>query len=91
VRADVAAESEDGVEVDLENGVPVRGGELVGGVPALDAGAVEEDVDTVAGVEDGGDEDGDGGGGGEVCGIDGGFAAKGFNLGLRFLVGGVSL
>jgi len=91
VRADVAAEGEDGVEVDLEDGVPVRGGKLMGGVPALDAGAVEEDVDAVAGVEDGGDEGGDRGGGGEVGGVDGGSAAKSFDLGLCFLVCGVPL
>jgi len=52
VRADFAAESEDCAEVDLEHFVPVVVGELVGGVTALDATAVQEDIDIVAVFED---------------------------------------
>jgi len=91
VGTDVAAEGEDCGEVYLEDGVPVGGGKLVRGVAALDAGAVEEDVDAVAGVEDGGDEGGDGGGGGEVGCVDGCAAAEGLDQGFGLLVGGVSL
>ena len=49
VRAHFTAEGEDGCEVYLEDFVPVVVGELVGGVAALDAAAVEEDVDGLAG------------------------------------------
>ena len=60
-------------------------------MPALDAAAVEQDVDAVAVFEDGGGEGGDGGGVGEVGGVDGGFAAEGLDGELCGLVGGVSL
>lgn len=88
--ADVSAEGEDAVEVDLEDFVEVGVGEEVGGVPALDAGAVDEDADFPGGagggisgvVEDGGDEGGDGGWVGQVGGVDGGFAAEGVDGGL---------
>lgn len=62
--ADVAAEGEDGGEVDLQHGVPVGGGEEVGRVPLLDAAAVEEDVDVGVrvGVDERGEDGGDGGG-----------------------------
>lgn len=59
VRAHVAAESEDRGEVYLEHGLPVVVGELVCWVALLDAAAVEEDVDSVAVGEDGGDQGGD--------------------------------
>lgn len=55
VRADFAAEREDCAEVDLQHFVPVVVGELVRGVAALDAAAVEEDVDAVTVFEDLGD------------------------------------
>ena len=45
VGADGAAEGEGGGEVYLEDGGPVGVGEVRGWVAALDAGAVEEDVD----------------------------------------------
>lgn len=73
--AHVAAEREDGRQVDLQDFVPVGRGELVGWVSALDAGAVEQDVDRVAVVQDLGDEGGDGRGGGQVGDVDGCFAA----------------
>lgn len=59
MRADVAAEREDCAEVHLEHGVPVNVGELVRGVPALDAAAVDEDVDARHGGKDAGGEGGD--------------------------------
>lgn len=48
MRADVAAEREDGAEVHLEHAVPVGGGELVCWMPGLDPRAIEEYVDLVA-------------------------------------------
>lgn len=77
VRAKVAAQREDGVEVDLHDLVEVGVGEPVARVPALDAGAVDEDADLVAVGEDLGRELGDGGGGAQVGGVDGGFAVEG--------------
>lgn len=41
--ADVTAEAEDGGEVGLDDYVPVGVWKLGSGMPALDAGAVEED------------------------------------------------
>lgn len=70
VRGDVAAEREGRVEVDLQHLEEVGVGELLGGVAALDASAVDEDADLVAVGENGGDEGGDGGGGSEVGGVD---------------------
>jgi hypothetical protein len=61
MRADVSAQREDGVQVDLQHSVPVVVWELVGWVSPLDAAAVEQDVDAVAVSEDLGDERGDGG------------------------------
>ncbi len=52
VGAEVAAEGEDGRQVDLEDFVPVGEGELMGGVAALDACAGDEDRDVVAIGED---------------------------------------
>lgn len=91
--ANVAAEGEDGGEVYLQHGVPVFGGEEVGGVAALDAAAIEEDGDAEVGVrgEDGGEEGGDGGVGGEVGRVDGGGAAEGFDGEFGGLVGAVAL
>lgn len=89
--ADVAAEGEDGGEVYLEDGLPVFVRELVRRVPLLDAAAVEEDVDCVAVFENLGDKRGDGVWGGEVGGVDCGFAVEGFDLLLGGLVGGVAL
>lgn len=91
VGADIAAESEDGGEVDLEDGGPVVVGELVGGMALLDAAAVEEDVDSVAVCEDGGHERGDGRGGGEVGGVDCGGTAEGFDGGFGGLVACIAL
>lgn len=54
MRADVAAEGEDGGEVGLEDEVPVGVGEGGGGVAALDPGAVEEDGGVVGGEDGGG-------------------------------------
>jgi hypothetical protein len=48
VRADFAAEGEDCAEVDLEYFVPVVVRELVRRVAALDATAVQENMDIVA-------------------------------------------
>lgn len=87
----VAAELEDGGEVYLEHGVPVGVGELVRWVPLLNAAAVEQDVDSVAVGEDGGDELGDGGRGGEVGDVDCGFSSEGFDGLLGGLVGSVAL
>lgn len=49
---DFAAECEDCAEVDLKHFVPVVVGELVRGVAALDATAVQENMDIVAIFED---------------------------------------
>jgi hypothetical protein len=76
VGADVAGEGEDGVEVDLHDLVEVVVWELVAGVAALDAGAVDEDADLVAVGEDLGDQGGDAGGGAEVGGVDFRLAAE---------------
>ena len=57
----------------------------------LDAAAVEQDVYSVAVGQDAGDEGGDGGSRGEVCGIDCGFAAEGFDLLFGSLAAGVTL
>lgn len=91
MRSYVSAEREDRGEVYLKNGHPVIVGELVGGVASLDAAAVEQDVDSVAVLDDFGDEGGDGGVGGEVCGVDGCFASEGFDGLLGGLVGCVAL
>jgi hypothetical protein len=91
VCADVAAEREYGCEVHLQDVLPVCIGELVGWVPRLDAAAVEQDVDSVAVGEDGRDERGDGGVGGEVCGVDFCGAAEGFDGGFGGGVGCVAL
>lgn len=76
VGADVAAECEDGVKVDLNDFVPVVVGELVGGVTTLDSAAVEKDSNIVAVCCHFRDERGHGGLGGEVCGVDLAFAAQ---------------
>ena len=60
-------------------------------VPPLDSAAVKQDVDAVAVSENCGDEGADGGGGGEVRGVDGGFAAEGLDGGFGGLVRGVAL
>jgi hypothetical protein len=91
VCADVTAQREDGGQVDLQYGLPVSVGKLVRGVALLDPAAVEQDVDAVAVGEDGGDERGDGGVGGEVCGVDCGGAAERFDGLFGGLVGGVAL
>lgn len=91
MRPDVAAQREDRAEVHLQHRVPVRGREFVRWVPSLDPAAVEQDADAVAVCEDGGDEGAEGGGGGEVCGVDGGFAAEGLDGGFGGLVRGVAL
>lgn len=88
---DVAAQGEGGVEVDLQDLGEVGVREGLGGVAALDAGAVDEEADLVAVGEDGGDQGGDGGGGGEVGGVDGCFAAEGVDGVEGGLVGGVAL
>jgi hypothetical protein len=75
----------------LENGVPVFVWELMCGVSLLDAAAVEQDVYSVAVGEDAGNEGGDGGSRGEVCGVDCGFAAEGFDLLFGGLAAGVAL
>lgn len=59
MRSHVAAEREDRAEVDLQHFVPVVLGELVRGMAALDAAAVQQDVDAVAVCEDLGHEGGD--------------------------------
>jgi hypothetical protein len=59
VRSHVAAEGEDGVEVDLDYLIEVGVGERLAWVSALDAGAVDQDADLVAVCEDFGDEGGD--------------------------------
>lgn len=56
MRAHVAAERENGRKVGLYDLGPDVVGELVGRVAALDAAAVEQDVDLVAVGEDLGDE-----------------------------------
>jgi hypothetical protein len=91
VSADVAAEGEHGAEIHLEYAVPFRGGELVCWVPRLDAGAVEEDVDLVTVFKDCGNELRDSVLGGEVAGVDLGFAAEGLDGGFGLLVGGIAL
>ena len=60
MRTNVAAEREDGAEVNLQDVVPIRGGELVGRMTPLDASAVDEDVDGMVVGENGGNERGDG-------------------------------
>jgi hypothetical protein len=91
VCADFAAEGEDCAEVDLQHFVPVVVGELVRRVAALDATAVEEDMDTVTVFEDFRDERVDRGGRSEVCGVYCCFAAKGFDGLFGGLVGLVTL
>lgn len=76
VGASVAAEGEDGVEVDLDHVVEVLVGELFAGVPSLDAGAVDEDADLVAVGEDLGDKPADRHRRGEVGRVDEGLAAE---------------
>lgn len=83
VGADVAAQGEDAVDVDLHDLVEVAVGKRLAGVPPLDAGAVDEDADGVAVGEDRGGEAGDLGLGGKVGGVDGGLAAEGFYGGFR--------
>jgi hypothetical protein len=75
----------------LENGLPVFVGELVCGMALLDATAVEQDVNSMAVFQDRWGEGGDGGVGGEVCGVDCGFAAEGFDGLFCCLVGVVAL
>ena len=89
--ADVAAESEDRGEVDLEDGLPVVVWELVRWVSLLDAAAVEQDVDSVAVLQHLGKEGRDRVGRGQVGGVDGGLAVAFFDLLLGGLVGRVSL
>lgn len=89
--ADFAAEGEDCGEVYLQDFVPVVVWELVGGVAALDAAAVQKDVYSLARGGDFGDEGGDGFLGCEVCGVDCGFAAEFFDCLFGFLVGFVAL
>ena len=91
MRANVTAEGEDGGEVNLQDLGPVRVGELVRGVAALNAAAVKQDVNGVAVCENCRDEGGDGGLGGEVGDVDGGFAAEGFDGGFGGGGGGGSL
>lgn len=86
MRGHVPTEGKGGVEVDLDDLIEVAVGEGFGGVAALDAGAVDEDADLVAVGEDTGDEGGDVGGGGEVGGVEVGFAAEGFDGGFGGLV-----
>lgn len=74
--ADVAAQGEDGVEVDLDDLVEVAVGEVLAGVPALDAGAVDEDAHLVAVGQDLGGEGGDLLGGRDVGRVDPGLAAE---------------
>jgi hypothetical protein len=91
VCADFAAEGEDCAEVDLQHFVPVVVGELVRRVAALDAAAVEENMDNVAVFEDFRDERVDRGGRSEVCGVYCCFAAEGFDGLFGGLVGLVTL
>jgi hypothetical protein len=56
VCAYVAAEGEDGGQIDLEHVLPVAVGEFVRWVTTLDAGAVEQNVDAVLVLEDFWDE-----------------------------------
>lgn len=91
MRADVAAEREHAGEVYLQHGVPVGVGELVRWVPLLDAAAVEQDVDSVAVGENFGGEAYYALVGGEVCGVDCGFAAEGLDRLFGLLVGFVAL
>lgn len=55
MRANVARQLEYGRQVDLQHGFPVVVGELVRWVASLDAAAVEQDVDSMAVFEDGGE------------------------------------
>lgn len=89
--ADVAAEGEDGVEVDLDDLVEVAVGELFTGVTTLDAGAVDEDADLVLVGEDLGRESSNGFGDSHVCRVDPGFAAELFDGLLGFCDGCISL
>jgi hypothetical protein len=82
---------EDGGEIYLEDRIPVFIRELMSRVSLLDTAAVEQDVDSVAVGEDGGDEVADGSLGGEVRGVDCGFAAEGLDLLFGSLVAGVAL
>lgn len=91
VCTDVAAESENRVEIYLEDRLPVGLWELVGGMSLLDAAAIEQNVDFVTVFEDGGDEGVDGFGRGEIAGIDLGFAAESFDGLFGGLVGRVPL
>lgn len=76
--AKVAAEGEDGVEVDLDDFVEVAVGEGLARVSALDACAVHQDPDfLVAVIEDLGGESGDGLGRAQIGSVDGSFAAEG--------------
>jgi hypothetical protein len=59
VRAKIAAQREDGCQVDLEDFVPVAGGELVRWVTPLDPRAGDQDRDVVAVREDLGCQAGD--------------------------------
>lgn len=74
--AHVAAQCEDGGQVDLQHGVPVGVRELVGWVPLLDTAAIEQNVDSVAVGEDLGGQGCDGFVGGEVGSVDCCFAAE---------------
>lgn len=89
--AHISAESEHRIEVYIQHFIPVVVGELVSGVAALDAAAVEQDVDLVAVCDDFFDEGRDGVAGGEVGGVDLGFAAEGLDLFAGGLVGFVAL
>lgn len=91
MRGDVAAQGKGRVEVHLQNLSKVGVGERLGGVAALDAGAVDQEADLVAVGEDAGDEGRDGGSRGEVGGVDGCFAAEGLDSLEGGLVGGVAL
>ena len=53
--AGIAGDSEDGMEVDLEDFVPVFVWELVGRMSALDPATIKKDVDLVPVVENSGD------------------------------------
>lgn len=87
----VPTELEDGGEVHLENRFPVAVWELVRWVPPLDSTAVEEDVDPVAVLEYGGSQGGDGGGGGEISGVDGCFTTERLDGLFCLLIGGITL
>jgi hypothetical protein len=91
VGADVAAQGEDGIEVDLHHLGEVAVRERLRGVPALDARAGDEDTDLVAIGEDLGGQRGDLLGGGELGRVDPGLAAKLLDGVLGGGVGGVAL